>query len=256
MIVNFQHSPPRWTLVHHDDWAGSTKISDLTDLVIIPLEIFTLPTDSWEGSVLPPARYLQPSAAAEVASTFRALRELPSTLASNETRGVPPSSFGTSSGGAARSNYGCLLGLADHDGPGQEVCWGESQIVVCPVAYDRQRPIIDPGLDLAEHRPQLLRVCSTPSQDLGQCHFHRSHKPYPISSAPRCSFSYKPPLDVFVGESSLNHFPVVVAEERLQETSGLLKSPKIVGLDELWPTPPRDEPAQRTQEAVRGHIRD
>ncbi|KRZ52142.1 hypothetical protein T02_2984 [Trichinella nativa] len=37
----FQHSPPRWTLVHHDDWAGSTKISDLTDLVIIPLEIFT-----------------------------------------------------------------------------------------------------------------------------------------------------------------------------------------------------------------------
>ncbi|KRX37638.1 hypothetical protein T05_12974 [Trichinella murrelli] len=38
---NFQQSPPRWTMVHHDDWAGSTKISDLTDLVIIPLEIFT-----------------------------------------------------------------------------------------------------------------------------------------------------------------------------------------------------------------------
>ncbi|KRY56238.1 hypothetical protein T03_4226 [Trichinella britovi] len=41
LIVNFQQSPPRWTMVHHDDWAGSTKISDLTDLVIIPLEIFT-----------------------------------------------------------------------------------------------------------------------------------------------------------------------------------------------------------------------
>ncbi|KRX35338.1 hypothetical protein T05_2492 [Trichinella murrelli] len=41
LIVNFQQSPPRWTMVHHDDWAGSTKISDLTEIVIIPLEIFT-----------------------------------------------------------------------------------------------------------------------------------------------------------------------------------------------------------------------
>ncbi|KRZ92077.1 hypothetical protein T08_4893, partial [Trichinella sp. T8] len=102
----------------------------------------------------------------------------------------------------------------------EEVCWGESQVVVCTVAYDHQRPIVDPGLDLAEHRPQLLRVCSTSSQDLCQCHFHRSHKPFIMSSAPRCSFGYEPPLDVFVGESSLSHHPVVVAEERLRETSG------------------------------------
>ncbi|XP_003369148.1 conserved hypothetical protein [Trichinella spiralis] len=38
---SFQQPPPRSTLVHHDDSAGSTKISDLTDLVINPLEIFT-----------------------------------------------------------------------------------------------------------------------------------------------------------------------------------------------------------------------
>ncbi|KRY86533.1 hypothetical protein T4D_2737 [Trichinella pseudospiralis] len=37
----FQQTPPRWTMVHYDDWAGSTKIKDLTNLVIIPLETFT-----------------------------------------------------------------------------------------------------------------------------------------------------------------------------------------------------------------------
>ncbi|KRZ49355.1 hypothetical protein T02_6870 [Trichinella nativa] len=39
--LQFPTASPRWTLVHHDDSAGSTKISDLTDLVINPSEIFT-----------------------------------------------------------------------------------------------------------------------------------------------------------------------------------------------------------------------
>ncbi|KRX53665.1 hypothetical protein T09_11898 [Trichinella sp. T9] len=135
-------------MVHHDDWAGSTKISDLTEIVIIPLEIFTRPTDSWEGSVLPPARYLQPSPAAEVASTFRALRELPSTLASNETKAAVQQGQTT----AVSSDWPTMMvpvGQGGQLSSNEEVCWGESQVVVCSVAYDRQRPIVDPGLSLA-----------------------------------------------------------------------------------------------------------
>ncbi|KRZ57475.1 hypothetical protein T02_3870 [Trichinella nativa] len=153
------------------------------------------PTDSWEGSVLPPARYLQPSPAAEVASTFRALRELPVTLASNETKAAVQQGQTT----AVSRDWPTMMvpvGQGGQLSSNEEVCWGESQVVVCSVAYDRQRPI-----------------------DLCQCHFHRSHKPFIMSSAPRCSFGYELPLDVFVGESSLSHHPVVVAEERLRETS-------------------------------------
>ncbi|KRZ79939.1 hypothetical protein T10_1305 [Trichinella papuae] len=64
------------------------------------------------------------------------------------------------------------------------------------------------------------------------------------------------PLDVFISEISINHLPLVAADERLQETSGLMECPEVVRLDELWLIPPRNVLAERTQKAIHGHLND
>ncbi|KRX12618.1 hypothetical protein T07_11959 [Trichinella nelsoni] len=171
--------------------------------------------DSWECSVLPPARYLQPSAPAEVASTFRALRELLSTLAPSETKAAVQQGQTT----AVSSDWATMMVPVRQGGQlssNEEVCCGESQVVFgSAFTIVRGRSLILASISQSTVRSSsgsaLLRPRSFVSATFTDLTSRSQYPPHHGALSV---------MNLHSIESSLNHLPVVVAEERLRGTSG------------------------------------
>ncbi|KRX14080.1 hypothetical protein T07_4567 [Trichinella nelsoni] len=86
--------------------------------------------------------------------------------------------------------------------------WRQLQLIIWPVAYNRQRTVIDPCFNLTQYGAKFDRLCVAPPKDFTERHFDRPDQALPITAAPRSSLSDELPFDSYPGQTVFDHLPV------------------------------------------------
>ncbi|KRX20374.1 hypothetical protein T07_3611 [Trichinella nelsoni] len=86
--------------------------------------------------------------------------------------------------------------------------WRQRQLIIWPVAYNRQRTVIDPCFNLTQYRAKIVRLRVTAPKDFTERHLDRPDQTFPITAAPGSSLSVKLPFDSFLGQTVFDHLPV------------------------------------------------